>query len=366
MNAVRIGDRRVGDGEPAFIIAEAGVNHNGDIAMAKRMIAAAAEAGADVVKFQTWRTEAIICRDAPKAQYQKEGDSDSESMFEMEKALELPPAAFAELKRDTERAGLIFLSSPFDEPSVDVLDELDVAAFKIPSGELTNLPLLRHTARKGRPMIISTGMTTLGEVERAVEAVTGEGNEQIVLTHCTSCYPTALSDCNLRAPTALSDCNLRAMQTLRAAFGYPVGYSDHTEGLTVAVAAVALGACVIEKHFTLDKTLAGPDHKASLEPDELRDLVQSVRGCEAALGSAEKAPTAAEEDVKAVARKSIVAARAIRGGTRITADMLALKRPGTGLPPDALELVVGQTAAREIPEDTLVEWEMLRSATNDE
>jgi N,N'-diacetyllegionaminate synthase len=351
MDAVTIGDRRVGDGEPAFIIAEAGVNHNGDIAMAKRMIAAAAEAGADVVKFQTWRTEAIICRDAPKAQYQKEGDSDSESMFEMEKALELPPEAFAELKRDTERAGLIFLSSPFDEPSVDVLAELDVAAFKLPSGELTNLPMLRHTARKGKPMIISTGMTTLGEVERALEAVTGEGNEQIVLTHCTSCYPTALSDCNLRA-----------MQTLRAAFGYPVGYSDHTEGTTVAVAAVALGACVIEKHFTLDKTLPGPDHKASLEPDELRDLVQSVRDCETALGSRRKGPTAAEEDVKAVARKSIVAARAIPGGTRITADMLALKRPGTGLPPDALELVVGQTVAGEIPADTLLDWEMLRSA----
>ncbi|MFQ5809861.1 MAG: N-acetylneuraminate synthase [Armatimonadota bacterium] len=348
MQAVMIGDRRVGHGEPVYVVAEAGVNHNGDIEMAKKMIAAAADAGADAVKFQTWRTEAIISRDAPKAEYQKSDAGDHETMFEMEKALELPPEAFAELKRDTEDAGLIFLSSPFDEPSVDVLAELDVAAFKVPSGELTNLSLLRHIARKGRPMIISTGMTTLGEVESAVEAVTSEQNEQIVLLHCTSCYPTALSDCNLRA-----------MPTLRVAFGRPVGYSDHTEGVTAAVAAVALGACMIEKHFTLDKALPGPDHKASLEPDELGDLVRSIRDCETALGSASKGPTAAEADVKAAARKSIVAARAIPAGTRITADMLALKRPGTGLKPDALELVIGQVAAQDIAEDALLEWGML-------
>jgi N-acetylneuraminate synthase/N,N'-diacetyllegionaminate synthase len=208
---------------------------------------------------------------------------------------------------------------------------------------------VRHIARKGKPMIISTGMTTLGEVECAVEAVTAEGNDEIVLLHCTSCYPTALSDCNLRA-----------METLRAAFGRPVGYSDHTEGLMAAVAAVALGACMIEKHFTLDKTLPGPDHKASLEPDELRLLVQSVRDCEAALGSGRKAPTAAEADVKAAARKSIVAACSIPAGTRITPEMLALKRPGTGLGPVVLEWVIGQVAAEDIPEDTLLEWHMLR------
>jgi len=351
MEAVMIGYRRVGDGEPVLIVAEAGVNHNGDIDRAKQMIAAAAEVGADAVKFQTWRTEAIMCRDAPKAEYQKRDAADSETMFEMEKALELAPEAFAVLKEEAERAGLIFLSSPFDEPSTDVLADLDVAAFKLPSGELTNLPLLRHIARQGKPMIISTGMATLGEVEMAVAAAADEGNERIVLLHCTSCYPADICDCNLRA-----------MQTLRSAFGLPVGYSDHTKGLTTALAAVALGACVIEKHFTLDRALPGPDHKASLEPDELLVLVQSVRDVETALGSAKKAPTAAEANVRAAARKSIVAARLISAGTRITADMLALKRPGTGLSPDALELVIGQVAAEDIAEDTLLEWGMLRPA----
>ncbi len=345
---VRIAGRDVAMGRTCVIIAEAGVNHNGNLDLARRLVAEASAAGADAVKFQTFSADLLATRDAPKAAYQRAAGDACESQFEMLRRLELSPQAHRTLLEDCRRRGILFLSSVFDERSADLLETLDAAAYKIPSGELTNLPLIEHVARKGRPLIISTGMATLDEVAAAVAACVGTGNTQVVLLHCVSSYPARPADANLRA-----------METMARAFGLPVGYSDHTTGNAVALAAVALGAAVLEKHFTLDRTLPGPDHRASLEPPELRGLIADVRAVERARGNGEKRPVEAEMAIAAVARKSLVAARDIAAGTVLTPELVVARRPGTGLSPSRRGEVLGRRAARDIAAGTLLRPEML-------
>ena len=343
---LEIGGRWIGPGAPCFVIAEAGVNHNGDLQLARRMVDAAADAGADAVKFQTFRAECLAAPGAPQAEYQRRATGRSQSQLEMLRQLELSARDHAALRDHCRRRGILFLSSPFDEPSADLLAELDVELFKLPSGELTNLEFIGYVARQGRPLIVSTGMASLGEVEAAVDVLAREAVAGYALLHCVSSYPAEPADVNLRA-----------MHTLRTAFGCPVGFSDHTLGTEVALAAVALGACVLEKHFTLDRALPGPDHQASLEVPQLGQLVRGVRRVEAALGSGGKRPAAGERDTAAVARKSLVAAHDIPAGTRLTRTMLVLRRPGTGLPPAMGPYLLDRIARRHIPAGTLVQLE---------
>jgi len=339
----------VGPGRPCFVIAEAGVNHNGDVALARRLVEAAAEAGADAVKFQTFKADRLVTRTAPKAQYQHAGTAPGESQYEMLRRLELSEEAHRQLKDASEVLGLEFLSTPFDELSADFLEQLGVHAFKVPSGEVTNLPYLHHIARKGRPMLISTGMCSLGEVEAALQAVeqAASPSPPVALLHCVSNYPAEPKDCNVRA-----------MLTLASAFQVPAGFSDHTLGNEVALAAVALGAAVVEKHFTLDKCLPGPDHRASATPGELAVLVRGIRTVESALGDGRKLPVAAEADTRAVARKSLVAAVDVPAGTILTTAMVAAKRPGTGLPPAFARHLVGRKVRQQLTTGTVLTLEM--------
>ena len=327
-----------------FIIAEAGVNHNGDVRLGMKLVDAAADAGADAVKFQSFKAEAVASASAPKAAYQLETTDRRQSQLEMLRALELPAEAHRELQRHAGERGLLFLSTPFDRGSVDLLDEMGVPAFKIGSGEVTNLPLLDHIAGKGRPIILSTGMCYLSEVAQAVDTIGGHGCE-LALLHCVTNYPAAPSDANLRA-----------MKTMEDAFSVPVGYSDHTQGNEVALAAVALGACIVEKHLTLDRTLPGPDHKASLEPDELRTMVRAIRTVESALGTGEKVPTEAESETRERARRSLVTATEIARGTVVTQSMLTLLRPGNGIAPSEMDQVIGKRAIRDLPDGHLLTW----------
>ena len=345
---VDIADRKVGPGQPCFIIAEAGVNHNGSLELARQLVEVAARAGADAVKFQTFKAARLVTPDAPKADYQLQTTDAAESQYDMLRQLELSPEAHKELMAYCQRQGILFMSTPFDEESADFLADLGVAVFKIPSGEITNLPFLDHVAHKGKPMIVSTGMAYLGEVEAAVHIIEQAGNRSFVLLHCVSIYPADPADANLRA-----------MQTMATAFGVPVGYSDHTPGIEVALAAVALGACVIEKHFTLDRSLPGPDHRASLEPDELTALVRGIRTVEAALGHGRREPAASEANTAAVARRSLVAAKDISAGTVLTEEMIAIKRPGTGLPPAMRPYLIGRTVQMTVPAGALFTLEML-------
>ncbi len=348
MAQIAIAGRTIGPGHPCFIIAEAGVNHNGDLGLARRLVDAAVRARSDAVKFQSFRAERLAIPRAPKARYQSEATGHEESHLDMLRRLELSAAAHRELATYCRSQGIMFLSTPFDSASADLLDELDVAAFKIGSGELTNLPLLQHVAAKGRPMIVSTGMSTLEEVAAAVRTIQAAGGRELMLLHCVSAYPANPSDVNLRA-----------MHTLGSTFDLPVGYSDHTMGHQVALAAVALGACVIEKHVTLDRGMPGPDHAASAEPDELAALIRDVRLIERALGDGRKRPAQGELEVAAVARKSLVAAQDIPSGSTLTEELIAVKRPGTGLPPAMLAQVVGRTARQDIPADTVLTMEMI-------
>jgi len=348
MRAVKIASRLVGEGYPCLIVAEGGVNHNGESELAKRLVDAAQEAGADAIKFQTFKTERIITWDAPKAEYQKQTTDPDESQFEMLRRLELSREAHQELVDYCQQKKILFMSSPFDEESADFLDELGVVVFKIPSGEITNLPFLAHLARKGKPMIVSTGMSHLSEVETAIDTIKREGNDKIILLHCVSSYPTAPRDVNLRA-----------IETMAKTFGLPVGFSDHTPGIEVALAAVALGACVIEKHLTLDRSLPGPDQRTSLEPDEMSTLVRGVRIVESSLGHGRKEPAASEANIASAARKSLVAAQDILAGTVLTEAMIAVKRPGTGLVPGMKSNLIGRTAKKSIPAGTLFTLEMI-------
>lgn len=329
-----------------IIIAEAGVNHNGDLATALRMIDAAAEAGADYVKFQTAVPELVISTIAPKADYQKETTGTEQSQLEMCKAIHLPLSDYEGLARACRERGVGFMSTPFDLVSIDCLAPLGMDYWKIPSGEITNLPYLRKIAAQRGRVIMSTGMSTLAEVEAAVRVLTdgGMSRSDIYLLHCTTQYPTPYADVNLRA-----------MLALKGLCCAGVGYSDHTPGIEVPVAAVAMGACIIEKHFTLDKTMPGPDHRASLDPAELAAMARSIRHIEQALGSGEKTVAEAERGNIAVARKSIVAARDIRAGELLTEDIITVKRPGTGLSPMMWDTVIGTRAVRDFAYDTLIE-----------
>lgn len=331
-----------------FIVAEAGVNHNGDPALARRLVDAAAESGADAVKFQTFRVDALLTRAAPKAGYQVETTGAGESQRDMLARLELDTAVLAELKERAATRGLTFFSAPFDEESADVLDRLGVALFKVPSGEITNLPLLRHLASKGRPIILSTGMSSLEEVEQAVAAIRAAGDPPLAVLHCLSAYP---------APAA--EVNLRAMDALATRCGCPVGFSDHTLGIEIALAAAARGAAIIEKHLTLDKSLPGPDHRASLDPAEFAAMVRAIRAVESALGDGTKRPMPSELDTRRVARKSLVAARPLRAGARLGAEDILIKRPGTGISPADLDKAIGRPLARDLEADEVIGWETL-------
>jgi len=328
--------------EKVFVIAEAGVNHNGSVELAERMVDAAADAGADAVKFQTFKAEKLVAKEAQMADYQQKNTGAKESQYAMLKRLEIDEEAHRRLMRRCEKRGILFLSTPFDLESVRMLGEMGLEIFKIGSGELTNLPYLRAIGALKKRVILSTGMADLGEVEDALDALVEAGTpkERITLLHANTMYPTPMEDVNLRA-----------MQTLSCAFGCSVGYSDHTLGIEIPVAAVAMGASVIEKHFTLDRTMKGPDHAASLEPDELAAMVRAIRNVEKALGDGIKRPSPSETPNIPVARKSIVAARPIRKGERLGEDNLAVKRPGTGLSPMRWDEVVGTRALRDYEED---------------
>lgn len=329
-----------------LIIAEAGVNHNGDMALAKKLIAAAAEAGADLVKFQTFIASKIISKSAPKAEYQKGTTDPGESQQEMVRKLELSKENHFELIDECSRKGIGFFSTAFDLDSIDLLEEFDSEYVKVPSGELTNLPYLRYLTRNIKPVLLSTGMANLGEIEAAIDAIErgGTPREKITVLHCTTEYPTPMEDVNLRA-----------MVNIGNALGVKVGYSDHTPGIEIPIAAVALGATVIEKHFTLDRGMSGPDHRASLEPDELKAMVAGIRNIERAMGDGIKRPSPSELKNKPIARKSLVAARNIKAGELFSYDNLTAKRPGTGISPMKWDEVVGRSSPRDFSEDELIE-----------
>lgn len=326
-----------------FVIAEAGVNHNGDLGMARRLVDVAAEAGADAVKFQTFSADSLVAALAPMAEYQKANLDRDGSQRDMLTNLELPLTAFDDLAAYARQVGVEFMSTAFDPASLLHLLSLGVKRLKIPSGEITNPELVRAVGAAGLPVIMSTGMADLGEVEQALDWLENSGAREISLLHCVSDYPADPADANLAA-----------MDTLRAAFGRPVGWSDHTLGDTVTIAAVARGATIIEKHFTLDTNLPGPDHKASLDPAALKRMVQNIRMTEAAIGSGVKEPTPAERQVALVARRSIVARRDIGSGAEIVMEDLAFLRPGTGLPPIQAEKLVGRRSVREIAAGTII------------
>lgn len=328
-----------------FIIAEAGVNHNGSLAMGKQMIDSAVASGADAVKFQAFKAEQLVCVDTEKAGYQKESTSIEETQFAMLKKLELRQDDFYELARHCKEKGIEFIVSPFDMDSVTLLYEMGVTTFKIPSGEITNLPYLERIGSLKRKIILSTGMADLDEISTAMDILTQSGSPlaNITLLHCTTSYPTPFHDVNLKA-----------MATLRDVFKVDVGYSDHTEGIEVAVAAAALGAVVIEKHFTLDKSLPGPDHKASIEPDELAQMVRSIRHVEQAMGKVRKVATPSDLLNRDVVRKSIVAARDIKKGEIFTKENITVKRPGTGISPMKWYSVLGKKAHLDFTRDSLI------------
>ncbi|GAB6037217.1 N-acetylneuraminate synthase [Fundidesulfovibrio butyratiphilus] len=352
-----------------FVIAEAGVNHNGDLEMARELVRQAAKAGADAVKFQTFKASAIASARAAKADYQLRTTDANQSQLDMLRALELSPDAHRELMALCRQTGLEFLSTPFDLDSLDLLVALGVSRLKLPSGELTNAPLLLAAARSGLPLLMSTGMATLGEVEDALGVLAfgllgPDADPSLAGFRAAYAAPEAqtvlaarvtLLHCTTEYPAPFRDVNLAAMATMRQAFGLACGYSDHTEGLCVSLAAVALGACVVEKHFTLDRNLPGPDHKASLEPAELAELVRQVRQVEDALGSARKAPAPSERANALVARKSLVAARAIAPGEAFTSENLSVKRPGSGKSPMGYFDLLGHAASRAYEPDELIE-----------
>lgn len=326
-----------------YIIAEAGVNHNGSLELAYKLVDAAKAACVDCIKFQTFKSKNLVSHNAQKAEYQK-GTTGDGSQVDMLKKLELSYDEFLKLKDYSDKVGITFLSTPFDFDSIVFLNSIDMPFWKIPSGEITNLPYLLALAKTGKPVVMSTGMCEMAEIEAAIRVLQENGTEEIKLLHCNTEYPTPFEDVNLRA-----------MQTMRDSFGLEVGYSDHTKGIEVPIAAVALGATVIEKHFTLDRNMEGPDHKASLEPDELAAMVHSIRHIEQALGSGDKTPSPSEKKNIAVARKSIVAKRMIKAGEELTEENITVKRPGSGISPMKWFDVIGTKAIRDFQEDELIE-----------
>ena len=346
---INIGDREVGEGRPVFVIAEAGVNHNGDIGLAKRLIDAAGAAGADAVKFQLWGTERFITKAADRAEYQKLNVGVNETQYEMLERLKLSEESHRQLKAYAERKGIMLLSTPHScKDDIDFLQEIGVQAIKIASGDLINKPLLEHAAKTSLPIIMSSGMATLEEAKEAVGWVKGAGNELVIMLHCTTSYPCPLKDVNLRV-----------IKTMQKELDCLVGYSDHTVSITVPAMAVSMGAVVIEKHFTLDKGLPGPDHRASLEPDELKNMIEEIKDAEKALGSSEKKPTRGEEKIAAVIRKSLIAERHIEKGSVIREGDISVKRPASGIEPKHIDDVIGRTARTNIKKDEPVTWDKI-------
>ena len=327
-----------------FIIAEAGVNHNGDISIAKKMIDVACEAGVDAIKFQTFKTEKLVCANTEKAEYQKKTTEKDESQAEMLKKLELSKEEHDELIQYCNDKRIMFLSTPFDEESIDLLVELNLPIIKIPSGEITNYPYLKKIGQLGKKIILSTGMSTLEEIADAIKVLKNNGTEDITLLHCNSQYPTPMKDVNLNA-----------MNTLKDVFHLNVGYSDHTLGIEVPIAATAMGANVIEKHFTLNRAMEGPDHKASLEPNELKEMVMAIRNIEKALGNREKKVSYSEKINLPIVRKSIVASKAIKKGDLFTEENLATKRPGIGISPMKWDEIIGRIADRNYELDEMIQ-----------
>jgi len=362
---IKIKNKLISKGSPCFIIAEAGVNHNGDINLAKKLIDKAKETGADAVKFQTFKAENLVAKKARMADYQEKNIGKKKTQFEMLKNLELDYKDFIELKKYCDKKKIIFLSTPHSEDAIDFLEPL-VQAYKIGSGDLTNLFFLEKIAKKKKPIILSTGMANLEEVREAVETILPI-NKELILLHCTTNYPTSLNEVNLKA-----------IQTMKKEFNLFVGYSDHTTGINVSLVAVAFGACLIEKHFTLDKNFPGPDQKASLEPKELKEMIEGIRDIEkrrnkgenpekiieelclpGVMGDGIKKPNQSELEVAKVIRKSIVAAKDIKKGTKMRKDMLVIKRPGTGIGPKFINKVIGKESKKDIKKDELIQFEDL-------
>lgn len=327
-----------------LIIAEAGVNHNGSLDLAKKLVDKAVYANVDIIKFQTFRAKDLTTKNAQKAEYQKKNLSGEDTQYKMLKKLELKKEEFIELKEYCRAKSIEFLSTAFDLKSIDFLTALGMKRWKIPSGEITNLPYLIKVAKLNKPVILSTGMSTMDDIKRALNVLKDNGTSAITVLHCTTEYPTPFNDVNLNA-----------MLTIKNEFDIPVGYSDHTKGIEVSIAAVALGARVIEKHFTLDRSMEGPDHKASLEPDELKAMVDAVRNIEFALGNGIKQPAESEKKNIAIARKSIIAKKNIKVGETFTEENLTVKRPGNGISPMRWFEVLGKTAKRNFKEDELIE-----------
>lgn len=349
---VTIGRRLVGDGEPTFVMAEAGVNHNGSLERARELVVKAAKAGADAIKFQTYKADKLVTRTAPRFwQWDGEEDPNGTQWDSYSKLDDMPLDAYFEIARVCQENDIEFLSTPFDEESADFLvDKVGMRAIKVSSSDLTNIPFLTRLAKKQLPMFVSTGASTLGEVEEAVTAIRSTGNEKIILLHCTLHYPTEPRDANLRV-----------MGTLKAVYAqYPIGLSDHTIGAVVPLAAVALGATVIEKHYTVDKSLLkSADHPISVDPGELGEMVRNIRAVELALGSGEKKVLDVERETYKYDKRSVVAVKDIPGGAVIQRDSLALKRPGTGIRPKFLELVIGRQARKDIQKDDIITWDMI-------
>ncbi len=326
-----------------YIIAEAGVNHNGNIELAYKLVDSAKEAGADCVKFQTFKAHNLVSKNAEKAEYQKTTTGEG-SQIDMLRSLELPYQAYLDLKSYCDKKEIDFLSTPFDLESIDFLDSIDMPFWKIPSGEITNYPYLVAIAKTHKPVVMSTGMSDLSDIEAAVNVLLDNGSKEISLLHCNTEYPTPFEDVNLLA-----------MKTMRDKFDLKIGYSDHTTGIEIPIAAVALGATIIEKHFTLDKNMEGPDHKASLEPDELKKMVKAIRHIEVAMGSGDKKPSPSEMKNIAIARKSIVAKNSIMAGELLTVENITVKRPGAGISPMKWNDVIGTKASKNYKEDELIE-----------
>jgi N,N'-diacetyllegionaminate synthase len=342
---ILIDQKVIGSGSQVFVIAEIGINHDGSVNQAEKLIDAAAEAGADAVKFQSFRADHLLIPSRDRYAQQADG---AESAYQMLRRCELTWADQERLKRHADKQNILFMSTPFDKESADFLDSLDVPVFKIASADITHVPLLRHVASKGKPVFLSTGMSFLSEVADAIWTLRSAGAKEILLMHCVSTYPAL--------PQQM---NLRALQTLQSYFELPVGLSDHSEGILLPLVSVAMGAVVIEKHFTLDKNAPGPDHKASMDPSDLKHLVKSLRDVEASLGDGRKRPSDMEEESRLMGRRSIVAAVDIRADEPIADWMLAFKRPGSGLEPRYYEKIIGMTARRNIGKDTILQWEDL-------
>jgi len=345
MKQIQINNKTIGKDSPCFIIAEAGVNHNGKISNAKKLIDIARNAGADAVKFQTFTSENVVTPNTKSAEYQVKNIGKTVTQLEMIKAFELGYNDFIKLKEYCDKKEIIFLSTPHSFDAIDFLENL-VPFYKFGSGDLTNIPSIKHAAKKQKPIILGTGMAIMEEIKHAINAIKRTGNNQIIILHCTTNYPCPLDEVNLNV-----------LQTLRKELDCIIGYSDHTMGLTVPIMAVSLGACVLEKHFTLNRNLEGPDHEASLEPEELKKLVKTIRDVEKAMGSFEKKPTKSELKIMNIVRKSIVSSTKLSKGLVIKKEHLAIKRPGIGIQPNELAKLIGKKTKKIIEKNTMLSWD---------